>query len=180
MHSCNNNMRYGIIATLVFFTFAPAALAATVCDTDNYTLAQCQANCTGTWDSSNSTCSGTISSGIQSGPGGSNRIQTGPGGGNVTLINPLNSGSCAPNENCLLNFLNKILEFVVIRIGTVVVILMLVYVGYLFVVAQGSDTKITEARKALLWTIVGALILLGSQAIAVAIRATVQALSVGQ
>ena len=100
-------------------------------------------------------------------------------GSNVTLINPLNSGSCAPNENCLLNFLNKILEFV-IRIGVVVVILMLVYVGYLFVVAQGSDTKITEARKALLWTIVGALILLGSQAIAIAIRATVQALSVGQ
>ena len=62
----------------------------------------------------------------------------------------------------------------------VVVILMLVYVGYLFVVAQGSDTKITEARKALLWTIVGALILLGSQAIAIAIRETVQALSVGQ
>ena len=100
-------------------------------------------------------------------------------GTNVTLINPLNSGSCAPNENCLLNFLNKILEFV-IRIGMVVVILMLVYVGYLFVVAQGSDTKITEARKALLWTIVGALILLGSQAIAIAIRETVQALSVGQ
>ncbi|MEK7114226.1 MAG: hypothetical protein AAB850_01615 [Patescibacteria group bacterium] len=100
-------------------------------------------------------------------------------GQNITLINPLNSGSCAPNENCLLNFLNKILEFV-IRIGTVVVILMLVYVGYLFVVAQGSDTKITEARKALLWTIVGALILVGSQAISKAIEATVQALSVGQ
>ena len=99
-------------------------------------------------------------------------------GQNITLINPLNSGSCAPNENCLLNFLNKILEFV-IRIGTVVVILMLVYVGYLFVVAQGSDTKITEARKALLWTIVGALILVGSQAISKAIEATVKALSAG-
>lgn len=78
-----------------------------------------------------------------------------------------------------MNFLNKILEFV-IRIGTVVVVLMTVWVGYLFVVAQGKEEKIREARQALLWTIVGALILLGSQAIAVAIKATVQAISVGQ
>ena len=98
---------------------------------------------------------------------------------NITLINPLNTGECAPNGNCLMNFLNKILDFV-IKIGVVVVVLMTVYVGYLFVVAQGNSTKIEEAKKALLWTIVGALILLGSQAIAVAIRATVQAISVGQ
>lgn len=107
------------------------------------------------------------------------QIQSQPNTIGTTLINPLNSGDCAPNENCLLNFLNKILEFV-IRIGTVVVILMLVYVGYLFVVARGEPGKITEARQALLWTIVGALILLGSQAISKGIEATVKALSVGQ
>lgn len=78
-----------------------------------------------------------------------------------------------------MNFLNKILEFV-IKIGTVVVVLMTVYVGYLFVVAQGKEAEIRTARTALLWTVVGALILLGSQAIAVAIKATVQAISVGQ
>ncbi len=100
-------------------------------------------------------------------------------GQNITLINPLNTGECAPNGNCLTNFLNKILEFV-IKIGTVVVVLMTVYVGYLFVVAQGAPDKIKDARQALLWTIVGALILLGSQAIAIAIKATVQAISVGQ
>ncbi len=94
------------------------------------------------------------------------------------LINPLNSGGCTPNGDCLMNFLNKILEFV-IRIGTVVVVLMTVYVGYLFVAARGEPAKITEARSALLWTVVGALILLGSQAIAIGIKATVQALSVG-
>ncbi|MEK7515891.1 MAG: hypothetical protein AAB555_03160, partial [Patescibacteria group bacterium] len=73
-------------------------------------------------------------------------------------------------------FLNKILDFV-IRIGTVVVILMTVYVGYLFVAAQGKEEKIRDARTALLWTLVGALILLGSQAIAKGIEATVKALS---
>lgn len=92
-------------------------------------------------------------------------------GTNVTLINPLKGGT-------LESFLNNILDFI-IRIGTIIVILMVVYVGYLFVVAQGNSTKIEEARKALLWTVVGALVLLGSKAIAIAIKATVQALSVG-
>lgn len=100
-------------------------------------------------------------------------------GTNVTLINPLNTGECAPNGNCLMNFLDKILAFV-IKIGTVVVVLMTVWVGYLFVVAQGKGEKITEARNALLWTVVGALVLLGSVAIKNGIVATVQAISVGQ
>jgi heme/copper-type cytochrome/quinol oxidase subunit 2 len=114
--------------------------------------------------------------GVQTGPGGSNPVQTGPGGtntgSNVTLINPLQGGTS------LESFLNNILAFV-IRIGTIIVILMLVYVGFLFVAARGEPAKITEARSALLWTVVGALILLGAQAIAIAITATVKALSVG-
>jgi hypothetical protein len=96
-----------------------------------------------------------------------------PTGSNATLLNPLQGGAS------LESFLNSILAFV-IRIGTIVVILMLVYVGYLFVAARGNESKITEARKALLWTIIGALILLGAKAIAIGIEATVQALSVGQ
>ena len=78
-----------------------------------------------------------------------------------------------------MNFLDKILEFV-IRIGTVVVVLMTVFVGYKFVAAQGKEAEIREARNALLWTVVGALILLGAVAIKNAIVATVQAISVGQ
>ena len=90
----------------------------------------------------------------------------------TTLINPLKSGTS------LESFLNDILEFV-IRIGTIAVILMIVYVGYLFVVARGEPAKITEARKAFLWTIVGSLILLGAQAISKALEATVKALGGG-
>src|SRR3989344_2766262 len=96
--------------------------------------------------------------------------QTGNPG--TTLINPLKSGSS------LESFLGNILDFV-IRIGTVIVILMMVFVGYKFVAAKGNDTKITEARTMLLWTVVGALILLGAQVIATGIRATVQALTTG-
>lgn len=113
---------------------------------------------------------------VQTGPGGSNPVQTGPGGTNtgqsVTLLNPLQGGGN------LESFLNSILA-VAIRIGTIIVILMMVYVGFLFVAARGEPGEIIKARQALLWTVVGALILLGAQVIAVGIQATVQALSVG-
>lgn len=114
--------------------------------------------------------------GTQSGVDTSTTRRTGvdtSSGLGTTLINPLQGGGS------LEDFLLNILEFV-IRIGTIVVILMTVFVGYKFVAAQGEPGKITEARSMLLWTVVGALILLGSQAIAIGIKATVQALSVGQ
>jgi len=87
-------------------------------------------------------------------------------------MNPLQGGGN------LQSFLLNILSFV-IDIGGIFVVLMLVYVGYLFVVAQGNETKISAARSALLWTVIGALILLGSKAIALGIQATVTALSSG-
>ena len=88
------------------------------------------------------------------------------------LINPLSAGTSLPA------FLSSILQFVV-QIGTIVVILMLVYVGYKFVVAQGKATEIQDARRMLTWTIIGALILLGAQVIASGIQATVTALTTG-
>jgi len=92
--------------------------------------------------------------------------------GGTTLLNPLSAGTN------LQTFLQDILQFVV-QIGTVVVILMLVYVGFLFATAQGDPSKISAARQALLWTVIGALILLGAQVIATGIQATATALSAG-
>ncbi len=94
-------------------------------------------------------------------------------GPSVTLLNPLGEGTT------LNSLLVDILKFVV-RIGSIVVIFMLVYVGFKFVIARGNPTAIEEARNALLWTVIGALILLGAQSIALGIQATVKALSVGQ
>lgn len=90
-------------------------------------------------------------------------------GSNTTLLNPLKATNLSA-------FLQDILSFV-IQIGTVIIILMVVYVGYKFVMAQGSDSKLTEAKQMLLWTVVGALVLLGAQAIAMAIQSTVTAIT---
>lgn len=94
------------------------------------------------------------------------------GGKDIKLINPLKGGES------LESFLLDILEFV-IRIGSIFVVLMVVFVGFKFVNAQGKSEELEKAREMLLWTVLGALILLGSQAIAMAIKATTDALSVG-
>ena len=88
------------------------------------------------------------------------------------LINPLGAGTS------LTTLIADIMSLVT-RVGIVIVILMLVYVGFLFVTAQGNESKLTQAKTALMWTVIGALILLGAQAIAYGIQATAQALSVG-
>jgi heme/copper-type cytochrome/quinol oxidase subunit 2 len=88
-------------------------------------------------------------------------------------MNPLGSGMT------LMKLLESILDFV-IQIGVIVIIFMVVYVGFLFVKAQGNPGEIESARRALLWTVVGALILLGSKAIALGLQETVKALSVGK
>lgn len=97
-----------------------------------------------------------------------------PGGNTgTTLINPLGEGTS------INSFLLSILSIITDTIGPVIVILMLVFVGFKFVTARGEPAKISEARQMLLWTIVGALILLGAKVIAIGIKATVQALSTG-
>ena len=88
-----------------------------------------------------------------------------------TLKNPLQAGT-------LQAFIVNVLQ-VVVQLGSIIVILMLIYVGFMFVTAQGDIKKIIEARQALLYTVIGALILLGAQVIAMGIQATVQALATG-
>lgn len=71
-----------------------------------------------------------------------------------------------------------ILDFI-IQIGAIIIVFMMVYVGFLFVTAQGDTAKLTTARQALLWTVIGALILLGAEAITIGICETAKALSEG-
>jgi len=64
----------------------------------------------------------------------------------------------------------------VIKIGMPIVALAVIYCGFLFVFARGNPEKLTKAKEALTWTLVGAAILLGAWAIAKMISATVTAL----
>ena len=84
------------------------------------------------------------------------------------LTNPI----AAPN---LWVFLERIVASVVYILFPILVI-MLVYTGYLFVAAQGNPGKLAEAKKAFVWTLIGGFVVLGAQALALAIRATIASL----
>lgn len=62
---------------------------------------------------------------------------------------------------------------VVLTIGIPIVALAIIYTGFLFVEAQGNPEKLTKAKKALLYTLIGAALLLGAFVIANAIGETV-------
>lgn len=67
----------------------------------------------------------------------------------------------------------KILE-VVVLVGTPIAVLFIIYSGFLFVTARGNDEKITKAKRALTWTIIGTAILIGAQVIATVLGGTIE------
>ena len=87
------------------------------------------------------------------------------------IVNPL--GPNGPTS--LEGFIKTLLEGV-LKVGIPVVALAIIYCGFLFVSARGNSEKLTKAKDALLFTLIGAAILLGSWAIAQLIRDTVLAL----
>jgi len=92
-----------------------------------------------------------------------------PTGATTTINNPI------PGINTVDGFI-KVILIAVIKIGIPIVALAIIYSGFLFVTAQGNSEKLKVAKKALLYSLVGAAILLGSWAIAQLISNTVLAL----
>ncbi len=92
--------------------------------------------------------------------------------GDYTIRNPI-----AGVEN-LSQLLYKILE-IIIQIGFPVVVLAIIYCGFLFVRAQGNESKLEEAKQALLYTVIGAAIVLGAFAISQIVESTVAGLGSG-
>lgn len=86
------------------------------------------------------------------------------------ICNPL------PNINSLSGLIKIILEGL-LKIGIPIIALAVIYCGFLFVSARGKPEEITKAKDALLYTLIGAAILLGSWAIAQLISNTVTGLA---
>ena len=68
--------------------------------------------------------------------------------------------------------INAILD-VLIQVGTPIAVLFIVYSGFLYVTARGDETKITDATRALKWTVVGTAVLLGAVVISNVIGGTI-------
>lgn len=80
-----------------------------------------------------------------------------------------------PSITSIPNLIQTILTGV-LRVGIPIVALAIIYSGFLFVAAMGNSEKLNQAKDTLMYTVIGAAILLGSWGIAEMISKTVLAL----
>lgn len=97
--------------------------------------------------------------------GGANNAN--PGGASVTLNNPL-------GNKTLIDFFNDLLDAVLVLVVPVI-IFFIILAGFKYVTARGNASKIEEAHKALLYGILGGVIVIGAKALLVVIKGTVTA-----
>ncbi|MFA6301174.1 MAG: hypothetical protein WC609_02375 [Candidatus Paceibacterota bacterium] len=80
---------------------------------------------------------------------------------------------CNPiNANSIQDLISTILTGM-IQVGLPIIALAIVYSGFLFVFAMGNPEKLKKAKEALLYTLIGGAVLLGSWAIAKMISGTI-------
>jgi len=100
------------------------------------------------------------------------QAQGGSGSGvtKIKIDNPI-------KYNTLLDFVNAILQ-IVIQVGTPILVLAIVYVGFLFVKARGNSSELENAKTTFFWTVIGAAIVLGAFVISTVIENTISNLGV--
>ncbi|MCM2339259.1 MAG: pilin [Burkholderiales bacterium] len=91
-----------------------------------------------------------------------------PSSESLKLVNPIESKT-------LTQLIEKVLVGIV-KLGMPIIVLAIIYSGFLFVAAQGNSEKLDEAKRSLIYTLIGAAILLGSWGLAQLITDTVKAL----
>ncbi len=128
----------------------------------------------GYWNYVSNTCvtsggSGTVGSGGGSGTVGSGGGALQVGGPNAKLKNPINVGTFG-------ELVKKVISAAVTVLMPFVV-LAFVYSGFLFVKAQGKPEDIEKAKEAILYSVVGAFILLGAWGFAQIIGTTVRTIT---
>ncbi len=92
----------------------------------------------------------------------------GTSGGSTKLANPL-------KVNTIQELLNLILQ-VVVTLAVPIIVLFIIYSGFLYVTAQGKPEAIKKATTAFTWTIIGGVIVLGASLLLTVITNTVNAL----
>lgn len=98
-------------------------------------------------------------------PGAGGRVISTPGSGRLT--NPVSATT-------LDKFILKIIEVLLI-FAVPIIVLYIMYAGYLFVTANGEAGQISQARTALLYAVIGGVIVLGAELILKIIQGTISA-----
>lgn len=93
----------------------------------------------------------------------------------IAIPNPL--GQNGPSD--LYQFIKTFINTVVVPLGGVLVVIAIIYTGFMFVTAQGNSAKLEKAKTGLLYVVIGSAIVLGAWVIAQAISGTVDNLRSG-
>ncbi len=103
------------------------------------------------------------------GTGGTSGSNPGAGGG-VALQNPLQFTDLRDVIVAIANIL--------LILAVPIIIIFIVYAGFLYVTAQGNSTKIQDAHRALLYALIGGAIILGAKVISAIVANTVGSITV--
>lgn len=90
-------------------------------------------------------------------------------GGSVTLDNPL-------GDTTLIGFFTTIIDIVLI-FAVPIIVFFIIYAGFLYVTARGNQDTITQAHRALLYALIGGVLILGAKVLIEVIQGTVNAIA---
>src|SRR3989338_1851967 len=85
--------------------------------------------------------------------------------------NPIKYGGIQTIPDLLLALVD-----LVFLIGVPIVVIFIIYGGFLFVKSGDNESELAKAKNVMTWTLVGALVLLGAKAISLAIQGTITSL----
>ncbi|MEK7118692.1 MAG: hypothetical protein AAB869_03715 [Patescibacteria group bacterium] len=85
--------------------------------------------------------------------------------------NPITYGDITNLQSLLLALVD-----LVFLIGVPIIVVFIIYSGFLFVSAGDNETEVGKAKTVFMWTVIGALVFLGAKAISLAIQETITSL----
>lgn len=88
----------------------------------------------------------------------------------VDIKNPFRGG------DTLMELITTILNNVIMPIAAVAVVIWIIWAGFTFIQAQGKPAEIDKAKQRLLWSLIGAGILLGAAGISAVVQNTINSL----
>ncbi len=109
--------------------------------------------------------------------GGGNNPTSQGGGSNPAIDNPvkLKNPLAGGNVDSIPSLVEAILN-IALTIGIPIIALAIIYAGYKFIAAQGNSQKLEEAKRTLIYVLIGAGILLAAYVIAESIVGTINAI----
>jgi len=92
---------------------------------------------------------------------------------------PCGEGGGIPNplQVCSIASLVEAVANVVMKIGFMVAVVFIIYSGFLYVSARGSEDKLKKAHATFTWTIIGTAVILGAWVIALVVKSTITSLN---